>query len=228
MSIEAMVGALNHSKAQGAAHIVLLNIANHQGEQGAWPSIPTLARLAKVSDRRVQQILNELVELGELQIEARAAGYGAIRTNRYWVTVNCPATCDGSFAHRETKPISDGGEMGFTVGVKPVSQTGEVGFTQTKIEPTNESKVKQATKTNKAIRLPDDWQPSDRLIEMFATKWPLLDKAVQIEEFLLYYQASDKKFTDWDLTFQRWMNRAQGWAKEKQPNSVYANVKGYK
>lgn len=139
MSIEAMVGALNHSRAQGAAHIVLLNIANHQGEQGAWPSIPTLARLAKVSDRRVQQILNELVELGEITIEARAAGYGSVKTNRYWVTLTCPATCDGTFAHREVKPVSDAGEVDFTAGVKPVSLGGEVDFTQTNIN----TKVKQ-------------------------------------------------------------------------------------
>jgi hypothetical protein len=215
MSIEAMVGVLNHSKAQGAAHIVLLNIANHQGEQGAWPSIPTLARLAKLSDRRVQQILNELVEMGELSIDARAAGYGSVKTNRYWVTLTCPATCDGSFAHREVKSVSDSGEVGFTVGVKPVSQGGEVGFTQTNIEPIKES-VKEPVK-KKPHLLPDDWQPSERLLAMFATKWPLINEKIQTEKFKLHRWAKGDKMVDWDLAYQKWMNQAQEWAEEKQP-----------
>jgi hypothetical protein len=215
MSIEAMVGVLNHSKAQGAAHIVLLNIANHQGEQGAWPSIPTLARLAKLSDRRVQQILNELVEMGELSIDARAAGYGSVKTNRYWVTLTCPATCDGSFAHREVKSVSDSGEVGFTVGVKPVSQGGEVGFTQTNIETVKEPVKEPLAK--KPHLLPEDWQPSERLLAMFATKWPLINEKIQTEKFKLHRWAKGDKMLDWDLAYQKWMNQAQEWAEEKQP-----------
>lgn len=224
MSIEAMVGVLNHSKAQGAAHIVLLNIANHQGEQGAWPSIPTLARLAKVSDRRVQQILNELVEMGELSIDARAAGYGSVKTNRYWVTLTCPATCDGSFAHREVKSVSDSGEVGFTVGVKPVSQGGEVGFTQTNIEPIKESVKEPLSK--KPHLLDESWLPDERLIGMFVTKWPLLNMSEQTEMFKLHYMAKGEKNVRWDLTYQKWMNRAQGWAAEKQQATPSRNIVG--
>lgn len=224
MSIEAMVGALNHSKAQGAAHIVLLNIANHQGEQGAWPSIPTLARLAKVSDRRVQQILNELVEMGELKIEARAAGYGSIKTNRYWVTITCPATCDGSFAHREVKSVSQGGEVDFTAGVKPVSFGGEVDFTQNNIKPKENQNKTKANK--KLLQLDETWQPNEKLLAMFATKWPLLKAAEDTEAFRLYHRAKGSKFVDWDLAYQQWMNRAQKWAAEKLPAQAERKIKG--
>lgn len=224
MSIEAMVGALNHSKAQGAAHIVLLNIANHQGEQGAWPSIPTLARLAKVSDRRVQQILNELVEMGELKIEARAAGYGSIKTNRYWVTLTCPATCDGSFAHREVKSVSQGGEVDFTAGVKPVSFGGEVDFTQNNIKPKENQNKTKANK--KLLQLDETWQPNEKLLAMFATKWPLLKAAEDTEAFRLYHRAKGSKFVDWDLAYQQWMNRAQKWAAEKLPVQAERKIKG--
>jgi hypothetical protein len=215
MSIEAMVGALNHSKAQGAAHIVLLNIANHQGEQGAWPSIPTLARLAKVSDRRVQQILNELVDMGELKIDARAAGYGSIKTNRYWVTISCPATCDGTFAHRVVKSVSLGGEADFTGGVKPVSLAGEVDFTQNNIEPKKEPVKEPLAKKPQLLK--DDWLPDQRLVEMFSTKWPLLNMGEQTEAFKLHHMAKGSKMADWSLAYQKWMNQAQKWAAEKQP-----------
>ena len=224
MSIEAMVGALNHSKAQGAAHIVLLNIANHQGEQGAWPSIPTLARLAKVSDRRVQQILNELVAMGELRVDPRAAGYGSIKTNRYWVTLTCPATCDGSFAHREVKSVSRGGEVDFTDGVKPVSLGGEVDFTQNNIKPKeNQNKTKESKKQS---LLDESWQPSEKLLTMFPTKWPLLKPSEDTEAFRLYHRAKGSKFVDWDLAYQQWMNRAQKWAAEKQPAQTERKILG--
>lgn len=223
MSIEAMVGALNHSKAQGAAHIVLLNIANHQGEQGAWPSIPTLARLAKISDRRVQQILNELVEMGELKIESRAAGYGSVKTNRYWVTLVCPVSCDGTFAHRETKPVSQSGEVGFTDGVKPVSLGGEVGFIQTNIEPIKEP-IKESVKQKHL--LDESWKPGEKLLAMFATKWPLLDVAEQTEAFKLYHRGKGSRFVEWDLAYQSWMNKAQKWAAEKQALQPVRKIDG--
>jgi len=229
MSIEAMVGALNHSKAHGAAHIVLLNIANHQGEQGAWPSIPTLARLSKLTDRRVQQIIVELVELGELIVENRAAGYGSIKTNRYWVTINCPPTCDGTFAHREVKPISDRGEVGFTAGVKPVSFGGEVGFTQTNIEPTNEPTVKRSnSKSKKTIQ--GDWKPSPDLISVFADKWPSLKFNIELEAFVNYHLARDSKMANWDAAFRNWCANAVKWAEEKKPKTSvdYNKIKGYK
>lgn len=219
-----MVGALNHSKAQGAAHIVLLNIANHQGEQGAWPSIPTLARLAKVSDRRVQQILNELVAMGELKVDPRAAGYGSIKTNRYWVTLTCPATCDGTFAHREVKSVSRGGEVGFTDGVKPVSLGGEADFTQNNIKPKeNQNKTKDSKKQS---LLDETWQPNEKLLAMFPIKWPLLKPSEDTEAFRLYHRAKGSKFVDWDLAYQQWMNRAQKWAAEKQPAQPERNILG--
>lgn len=79
-------------------------------------------------------------------------------------------------------------------------------------------KNKQENKQSlKSILLPEDWQPTKELIEMFAIKWPLLDQQKETEAFRLYYLANGKKFQRWDLTYQNWMNRAQGWAEQKQP-----------
>ncbi len=89
MSIEVMVEVLHHSKAQGRAKLVLLGIANHQGEQGAWPSIETLAKYANASERSVMRDIQELESLGELVVERNSAPIrGQYRPNLYWVTVN--------------------------------------------------------------------------------------------------------------------------------------------
>lgn len=83
-----MTRVLNHSRATGRAKLILLGIANHQGDQGAWPSIETLARYANASERSIMRDLQELEELGELIIERNGAPIrGQYRPNLYWVTV---------------------------------------------------------------------------------------------------------------------------------------------
>lgn len=86
MSIEIMNAVWRHSQSKGRARLVLLSIADHQGELGAWPSVETLAKMVNSSPRSVQRDIQELIELGELQVEFRSAPtYGPYKANRYWV-----------------------------------------------------------------------------------------------------------------------------------------------
>jgi hypothetical protein len=89
MAIEIVSAVLNNSKATGRAKLVLIGIANHQGDQGAWPSKATLARYANASERSVQRDIQTLIELGELRVEVNASpGDSQYKTNRYWVLVS--------------------------------------------------------------------------------------------------------------------------------------------
>ena len=89
MAIEVMSLVLNHSKATGRAKLVLLGIANHQGDQGAWPSIATLARYANASERSVKRDIQLLVDLGELRVDVNGAPSDSqYKPNLYWVTVS--------------------------------------------------------------------------------------------------------------------------------------------
>ena len=97
MSIELMSLVLHHSVAQPTHKLILLGIANHQGDGGAWPSIETLATYANVSRRTVSTALSTLQKRGDLIIEPQAGRNG---TNLYWVTLDCPAECDRSMNHR--------------------------------------------------------------------------------------------------------------------------------
>lgn len=95
MSIEAMTLVLNHSRATGRAKLVLIGIANHQGDQGAWPSIETLARYANASERSVIRDIQDLEALGELIVERNAAPIrGQYRPNLYWVNVQPAGVTD--------------------------------------------------------------------------------------------------------------------------------------
>lgn len=138
MSIEAMALVLNHSTLSGTDKIILLGIANHEGDGGAWPTIATLARYANVTERTVQRSLQVAVDAGELLIEDQAGGTRETRPdrrpNRYRVLVRCPEGCDGTTQHRVTSASPRSAD-----GVTPVTERGDAhvanGVTPTSPEP---------------------------------------------------------------------------------------------
>jgi hypothetical protein len=88
-----------------------------------------------------------------------------------------------------------------------------------------ENNKKEST-SKKLSHLDETWQPNEKLLGMFAIKWPLLKAAEDTEAFRLYHRAKGSKFVDWDLAYQQWMNRAQKWAAEKQPVQAERKIKG--
>jgi hypothetical protein len=117
LSIEAVSLVLNQSKAQGRAKLVLLGIANHLGDQGAWPSIATLARYANASERSVKRDIQELIQLGELAVDVQNAPTNSqYKTNLYWITIPAGVTAQTSGV---TDWVSRGDSSGQS-GVTPV------------------------------------------------------------------------------------------------------------
>jgi len=103
MSSEAMSAVLHHSKASPHAKLVLMAIAYHENETGAWMSQSTLARLCNMSERTIRRHIQELRDHYEIDIIPNdGAGHGARMTNRYFIILECPESCDGSFSHKET------------------------------------------------------------------------------------------------------------------------------
>lgn len=102
MSIEAIAAVLHHSRASTSSRLVLVTIAHFEGEQGAWPSQRTLALMTGLSERSVRRAISELAELHELDvIPDEGAGYGARKTNRYFIILECPEGCDNTVNHRK-------------------------------------------------------------------------------------------------------------------------------
>ena len=77
---------IEHSKARLASRLVAIAIASIDRDEGkgAYPSIETIAALARLSARAVRYAIEELVELGELVVEA---GAGPMGTNVYRLTI---------------------------------------------------------------------------------------------------------------------------------------------
>lgn len=99
-----MAIALHHSRAKGTARLVLIGIANHDGDGGAWPTIKTLAKYAACSDSQVQRNIAQLESLGELKRFIQAGGDHNCaphdRPNRYHFLLQCPPDCDRTKQHR--------------------------------------------------------------------------------------------------------------------------------
>jgi hypothetical protein len=86
MSIEIMNAVWRESRADGRARLVLLAIADHQGELGAWPSLATLARMVNASERSVQRDIEYLVQIGELEVHyQQAPTRNHYKSNLYFV-----------------------------------------------------------------------------------------------------------------------------------------------
>ena len=153
MSVEALAVALHHSRATGTAKLVLIGIANHDGDGGSWPSIATLAKYAGVAERNVQAALKKLEQLHEIRRFVQAGGdhrtASHMRPNRYQVLLRCPADCDGSSQHRTLAdrtpalPIEE-----FSTGVMPASP-GDASVTPGVMPASPEPSLNHPNTTNK-------------------------------------------------------------------------------
>jgi len=120
-----------HSKADGRARLVLLAIADHQGEIGAWPSISTLAKMVNSSERSVQRDIQHLQSIGELKVEVQnAPTKSQYKSNLYWVTL----------------PGVTAGVTESQSGVTDLASGVTAGGVQTLIEPLQETNKAQTEK----------------------------------------------------------------------------------
>lgn len=143
MSVESMAIVLHHSPSSGTDKVVLLGIANHDGDGGAWPSIATLAKYANVAERNVQAAVKRLEESGQITRHVQDGGTRGMRNgqrpNRYTIELVCPAECDRTTNHRMPTPVrQDRGDASVTpdASITPtpdadVTPTGDAGITQT-------------------------------------------------------------------------------------------------
>ncbi len=99
MSVEKMSAVLHHAPVKGTAKLLLVGIANHEGDGGAWPAMSTLAKYANVTERNASKMIQVLKDQGLVEVVERLG-----RTNIFRTTVECPADCDGSTNHRYQPP----------------------------------------------------------------------------------------------------------------------------
>lgn len=111
-----MTSVWKQSTASGNALLLLLSLADQANEDGwCWPSVGSLAKRCRISERSVQQNLRLLEIAGELEREPREG-----RSSRYRVTIS---RGEESAPPKNPHPANPapGGEASFRGGVKPAS-----------------------------------------------------------------------------------------------------------
>jgi hypothetical protein len=135
MSVESIAKVLNQSRSRGTDKLVLIGIANHDGDGGAWPSLETLARYANVDVRTVQRSLRRLELLGELTTYLQDGGTTRTpndrRPNRYEITLQ-------PRGDTHVTPSHERGDVHVTPGV---TSTSPRGVTSTSPEPSLEPSI---------------------------------------------------------------------------------------
>jgi hypothetical protein len=189
----------NLSKSTGRARLVLLAIADHQGEIGAWPSISTLARMVNASERTVQRDIQTLVSLGELEVQTQQAPVGGqYKSNLYWVKLSGVTESDSGV----TKLTS-----GVTKSPSGVTTIGALTLNRT---------LKETKKGNGPHLLPEDWAPKTQDWDIMAEHFPWVDLKKQTHAFRDYWTSqppSKAKKTDWDATWRNWIRRSSDYNK---------------
>lgn len=102
-----MAIALHHSRAKGSAKLILVGIANHDGDAGAMVGLARLATYGGVNVRQARKGLRTLEGLGEIRTHVQAGSLDYLedheQPNRYDFLLVCPAWCDRSKQHRDTR-----------------------------------------------------------------------------------------------------------------------------
>ena len=212
MSIQVMQAVWQHSQSVGRARLVLLAIADHQGEIGAWPSISTLAGMVNASERSIQRDIQELVALGELQVEVQNAPTNRqYKSNLYWVTL--PGVTGGASGVTElTSGVTDFAS-GVTESASGVTAGGVLTITKPLLKPLLNSS-----------RLPDDWQPKENDILLMKEHFPSIDLKLETHAFRDYWSAvagARGKKADWDATWRNWIRNSY---KRNRPNNDLSHL----
>jgi hypothetical protein len=171
----------DHSTSGGTDRLVLLAISDSANDDGsnAWPSIATIARKANVSSRTVQRCVQNLIELGELEVEfgtgRQSSRYRVImkrpdEQGRQIVTPESPGEPDQG-RQDDTPPLTNVTPLprqDDTPGASDCHPTPDAGVTQPILEPskTQEPSSSGPAAPDPATKPGPDDNPSALVVEL--------------------------------------------------------------
>jgi hypothetical protein len=73
------------------------------------------------------------------------------------------------------------------------------------------TKEHQRTKNkqeNKASKITDDWEPAQKIVDEYPTKYPGLNYAKELAKFINYYTSKAESRKDWNASYRNWLINA--------------------
>jgi hypothetical protein len=204
-----MQAVWQHSKQSGGALVLLLAIADnaHDDGGGAYPSIDTLARKARMTGRNVNILLKALVVDGEIAIDPGAGPHGV---NVYRVLLPGLATPENisplKTFHPEksdaggVKNPARGGEAGFRGGVKEVSPKPSLNRQENhQGKPSGSERAARVTLAT--------YQAPDSLRQWAEDRVPGIDFADVVENWRDWHTSHRTTIKDYDASLRTWVRR---------------------
>jgi hypothetical protein len=208
MSIQVMNAVWQHSKSDGRARLVMLAIADHQGELGAWPSLATIAKMVNSSERSVQRDIDYLQNIGELEVHyQKAPTRNHYKSNLYFVKL-------------EGVTESEGGVTNAQRGVTNAQGGVTAGGVQSLIEPLEET----LTNKHENVLFEEFWNEYPKKADKRRAQKSFSSalKRAKFEELLAGAIAYKGSVKDTDIQFIKnpatWLN-ADAWENEIQPSA---------
>ena len=212
-----LVGAvISGSRAERPVVWVLVVIAEMTSQKTGvcWPSMETLARRCRLTDRAVQAAIRKLQKLGELEVKRNAGQRGA---NVYRIKQEAlkkqkppkrasPPTPEAHFTPEEPEgcsPLHPTPEAGFTPPPKPTSPEPEENRNRTGKRESTRARTTTTIKSKKKTATP---MPADFAISQDVAAWAAqhgydrLDE--HLEDFKMKAQAKGYTNVDWDMAFK--------------------------
>lgn len=206
MSVQAMAWVIENSQAQLGDFIVLLMVANHANADGtgAWPSVKTLARESRLSERATQYCLRSLEKLGEL---TTVTGGGPRGTNSYSVNMKQAQLLRGA---------NSAGVQAVTVSCGNGYELRAEGVHPSAPEPSSTIKEREPSlERTKAVRS-HQWPKGFHLtaeLSNYASRKGLQNIEATFEDFENHHRGKGSKFVDWERAWYTWVLRAVSWGK---------------
>jgi hypothetical protein len=221
MSVHVTSWALRHSKSRLGDRLVLLVLADHAKDDGtyAWPSVPTIATQSNLSDRQVQRCLQNLVELGEIELQGKSKS----GTHIYAVA--------GFIAHERgdnlSPPAEPLGVTSTTEGVTPMSPDLSVVQPSVEITPHKPPTELATAKAWKVDRVPVSFE-DDQMARAVLAEWnELTEQRLTSKDWLAKIVMRVREHPDLSILDHGRVIRAAladpWWKGPASPSVVYGN-----
>ncbi|MGP6175390.1 hypothetical protein [Corynebacterium sp. A21] len=252
MSFEAVGWALRKAPAKGNAAIILIALAERAGGEypafeASFPSHATLAKEAQVSVATVKRVLSDL----EKRDVIRRGNQGipevlGFRKDRRPVVWNLnekavrkdPNEGDEAPTNERQLKMSDRSNSDERQ-LKYEATVAHSYELQTSLEPPLNLPLERGdspdgshtpdSRKKSALPLPQDWMPSQEVIQAMAEECPMVDQSSELLSFRDHWWSKDERRASWDATYRNWIRRAAKWSAPRngspQSSSVPAGFK---
>jgi len=241
MSITVMSYVWEHSRRKGTDLLTLLAIADfvHDDGTGAYPSIATLAKKTRMTERNVQLVLRKLQDSKELRIDQGAGPKGC---HLFTVVIARGEKMSGGEKISGVKSSVKGGEIQCQKGVKPASPNPLGDPSKDPLLPLPSEEVPHLHVVKHAHgpktrlpskRCPPDYRPAPSVYTWAAEKYPDID--VDTEWEAMRDHEYSRAHHDWDAVLRSWIretvrrgqrygssNRAASFAQRQQALAAWA------